>query len=192
MQSQEQLATPARRQRRRHRAVKRTFYIDIQTDSQFTEWLANHGETHGRTNRSALVCKALVRYMRQEDNYWDVLFKTLVKLNNTIVEYTRGTDLLKNILMHKINYDFLVWPEFADDEKDSARERGADMAEKFEKSLLIRLDEGGYLAHLTPQAVKEILIENNKLLDLDELHAAVAEQKGQKETPSRPPQKQQQ
>lgn|SRR5208337_516982 len=159
-------------ERRHGRAtVQRQIHFDSATDRKMDEFLATYTSSRGRLSRSALVRKAVNRYLKQEDEYWSLLFTCFNKLSEKVDAYTRGMDLLKNILMHYISYYFLTWPEFSPEEKEDVSLKGMRIAAKFENSLKTKLEQGGYLQQLTPEAIRELIIENQKSLDLDQLHA---------------------
>jgi len=152
-------------------SIRRQVCVDPLTDSKVDEFLAR-----GRLTRSALYRKAIQRYMKQEDEYWSLLFTCFGKLEDKVDAYTKGMDLLKNVLMHFISYYFLNWPDYSPEEKEDASIKGMRIAAKFENSLKTKLEQGGYLQQLTPDAIRDLILENQKVLDLDQVHQIAAQE----------------
>jgi hypothetical protein len=154
--------------------IERIVCFDRATDKKMEEYLSSHATARGILSRSELVRKAVSRYLKQEDEYWSLMFSAFSKLSDKLDAYTREMDLIKNILMHFLSYYFLNWPQFSPEEKPDIHRRGKIMAANFEDTLIAKLQRGGYLNQLTPDAVKDLVIENQKTLDLDELHAEIS------------------
>jgi len=166
------------------KVVKRNICFDPVTDAKVNEFLENNMTSRGRLSRSALYRKAIHRYLKQEDEYWSLLFTCFSKLEDKVDAYTKGMDLLKNVLMHFISYYFLNWPDYSPEEKEDASMKGMRIAAKFENSLKTKLEQGGYLQQLTPDSISDLIIENQKTLNLDELHAT-AERDSQDRRPAK-------
>jgi hypothetical protein len=163
------------------RAIKRNICIDAVTDAKVKEFLANNMTSRGRLSQSALYRKAIHRYLKQEDEYWSLLFTCFNKLEDKVDGYTRGMELLKNVLMHFISYYFLNWPDYSPEEKEDASQKGMRIAAKFENSLKTKLEQGGYLQELTPDAIRQLIIDNQKVLNLDQVHEIASQDSSHKQ-----------
>jgi len=153
------------------RPKRQTIYLNDGINKALNSYMDTFSRERGSVSKSAIINKAIARYLKQEDSYWSLLFMRFNNLTAKVEAYTKRMDLLSNILMHYISYYFLNWPEYSPEEKEDASQKSLILSAKFLDSLKKRLQHGGYLQELSVDSIKDFIIENAKDLDLDELHA---------------------
>lgn len=146
------------RRRSKEKVRKHAICFNAWTDRRIDEHIQNNQGARGTLTRSAVVGTALARFFKEDQSYWALLFLRLDRLTATVAAYTKRLDLLTDVVMHGIAYNFLNWPDdLSPEEKEAAARKSEIMVAKFENSLKRKLRSGGYLQGLDPEDLKSIL-----------------------------------
>ena len=181
MSSNENRPKSPKRGRPRSKTPGRTvrFYLPDGLENKMCEYLKTHISERFQMSRSALIQKALARYIKDEETYWPILF---TRMNNFTKEVREGNErigMLCNLFTHFLAYHFADWAAWFDLPSAKKHDRLAKayrVIEKFSASVKDSLQEGT-LWQFDPQYIKELILANAKELDLEQMHQLAEEEK---------------
>jgi hypothetical protein len=133
-------------------------------------------ETKGMAPTS-LMKAALGRYLHQEDNYWNLVFKNLEHSSMEIRAMHAEMRRFANGFLHFVFYWFMTWPDTAPDQRKDMIEKAYLMIDKFSKTLNKRLSHGGYLTDFNLEDIKSLILESADELDPEEVHQLMEDER---------------
>ena len=145
-------------------------------DPSMCDLVVNHLKTTGMAPTS-LMKAALSRYLHQEDNYWNLVFKNLEHTSMEMRAVHAEMRRFANGFLHFVFYWFMTWPDTAPDQRKDMIEKAYLMIDKFSKTLDKRLSHGGYLTDFNMEDIKSLILENADELDPAEVHQLMEEER---------------
>ncbi len=181
MSSNENRPISPKRGRPRSKTPGRTvrFYLSYGLENKMYEYLKTHNDERPQMSRSRLIQKALAKYLKEEETYWPVLFNRMNNFTKEVREGNERIGMLCNLFTHFLAYHFADWAAWFDLPSAKKHERLAKayrVIEKFSASVKDSLQEGT-LWQFDPQYIKELILQNAKELDLEEMHKLAEEEK---------------
>lgn len=144
-------------------------YVDAQTAAQIQTFLAANASGHTSISISDLFVRAVRRYLKQEDTYWSLEFKMQEVLAKKFENLNTHVMVLSEIVLRFLDYWFALWPDRSPEEDQDSIDKSYRMMALFNSSLREILAAGGRLWELTPEHLKDIVVETSKELDFREL-----------------------
>ena len=154
------------------------FYLTYELDNKMYEYLKSHNDERFNMSRSVLIRAALARYLKEEETFWPILFTRMNNYTDELREGNAQIAMLCNLFTHFLAYHFAdsSWVDLPRVQKNDRLAKAYRLVERFSNSVKDSL-ERGTMWHFDPENIRDLILENAKELDLEEMYQLAEEER---------------